>query len=235
MMLPLAIALAACAHNNVTRGPSAAQEQSGDSGNSSESNESDNSSGESDQSSEHSNDSSGDSNNSSDDKATEQESDQSSEESSQDSTDDTSSKGEEQMTAAPVLTTAGVLITGAAVGMVIWLNADNAPPGQVQATAEVTRRWLAANAHQLAIDLALGAGPALDDLAGAAGIASDHRLAFGRLLRAHRAELLDLCNPAELSPARALAFLKRVGELSREDPVLAEDYRRFVRTHDAAS
>ncbi|HET6610480.1 MAG TPA: hypothetical protein VFG83_00750 [Kofleriaceae bacterium] len=221
----VALWVSGCAHG-MTHGPFAAQEQSSDSNDSSQSNDSDQSSNSDDM-----NGSSKDSNN----EATEQDSNDSSDESTEDSTDDTSSKGEDQMSNAPVLTTAGVAITGLAVGVVIWLNIDDAPPAQVQATAEVTRRWLAANAHQLAIDLALGAGPAIADLAGAAGISPDHQRAFGSLLREHRAELLALCDPAQLTPTRALAFLERVGDLSRAHPLLAEDYQRFISHHRAPS
>lgn len=51
----------------------------------------------------------------------------------------------------------------------------------------MARSWLLANRLQLKQDLALGAGPALDDLAGIARIPELHRAYFGRLLQQHRA------------------------------------------------
>lgn len=166
--------------------------------------------------------------------ASEQNSEQSSEESSrestEDSTDETSSRDEDAMNSnnGPILTTAGVLVTGAAVGLLLWMGNDDPDPQYRQAAARTTRRWLVANRHQLALDLGMGAGPAIDDLAGAAGISTAHQAIFGRLLRTHRKELLALSSPGRLTDERALAFLVRIGDIARADPDLAEDYRRFV-------
>lgn len=247
-ILVLGALLAACAHGSAkgdrwmsdsggsdSNSEGSSDSSQGGSGGSSDSEGSENSSNQSEDSSNEStetSDESAASTNNSDERT-----EQSSNESTQDSTDDTSSRGEDPMTNGPVLTTAGVLVTGAAVGVVLWLRADAMAPKRAAAAGEVTRRWLAANAHQLALDLALGAGPALEDLAGAADIPPAHQSIFGRVLRRHRDELIALCDPEALTRERALVFLERVGEIARTHPALAEDYRRFVerRREDDAS
>lgn len=84
----------------------------------------------------------------------------------------------------------------------------------------LARAWLKANALQLKQDLALGAGPALEDLAGLSGIAAPHRLHFFRLLQRHRRAILP---PDEFTPREAARLLSRVGELVLADPVLRAD------------
>lgn len=82
------------------------------------------------------------------------------------------------------------------------------------------RAWLIANELQLQQDLALGAGPTLEDLAGLAGIAPAHRQRFGRVLQQHRAQLLA---PRDVTPEQAAAVLSVVGDLVMTDPVLRPD------------
>ncbi|MDP1828877.1 MAG: DUF3015 family protein [Archangium sp.] len=82
----------------------------------------------------------------------------------------------------------------------------------------LARAWLRANELQLRQDLALGAGPALDDLAGLAGIAPHHRAHFGRVLQRNREALLIVSPTAE----QAVAVLSRVGDLVMADPVLSQ-------------
>ena len=82
------------------------------------------------------------------------------------------------------------------------------------------RTWLMANELQLKQDLALGAGPAIDDLAGIAGITAARREHFGRVLQKHRALLLA---PHELTPQDAAKVMSRVGELVMADPLLRVD------------
>ncbi|MDP1825120.1 MAG: DUF3015 family protein [Archangium sp.] len=84
----------------------------------------------------------------------------------------------------------------------------------------MARAWLLANALQLKQDLALGAGPTLEDLAGIAGIPPAHRSRFGRLLQEHRAELLSGHDVTEQEAARVMA---RVGDLVMADPLLRAD------------
>ena len=84
----------------------------------------------------------------------------------------------------------------------------------------LARAWLLANELQLKQDLALGAGPTLDDLAGLAGIAPAHRAHFGRVLQQHRDELLA---PHELTPQAAARVMSRVGALVMADPLLRVD------------
>lgn len=84
----------------------------------------------------------------------------------------------------------------------------------------LARAWLKANTLQLKQDLALGAGPALEDLAGLAGIAPERRAHFYRLLQRHRRQLLP---PPEYTPREAALLLSRVGALVLADPLLRQD------------
>jgi hypothetical protein len=84
----------------------------------------------------------------------------------------------------------------------------------------MARSWLVANELQLAADLGLGLGPALDDLAYIAGVAPGHRAHFGKVLQRARARLVV---PRELTPGGAAALMRVVGELVMADPVLRGD------------
>ena len=101
-----------------------------------------------------------------------------------------------------------------------------APPAQEVAPAAQT--YLRSRAHQLREDLALGAGPTIEELAGLAHIRRENVGAFGRLLRAHRQELLALANVRTLTPERAVAWVRRVGEIARTDSRLEEDRSAFL-------
>ncbi len=97
--------------------------------------------------------------------------------------------------------------------------------------AKAAAAYLRAQELQLKQDLAAGAGPTIDDLAAMAHIRRDHLPRFGQLLRANRAELLSLAEPAKLTPDRALAFLRRVGDLTRADEILAVNAESFLARH----
>lgn len=84
----------------------------------------------------------------------------------------------------------------------------------------LARAWFKANALQLKQDLALGAGPTLEDLAGIARIAPERRPRFFRLLQQHRRELLP---PEDLTLVEAAEAMSRVGALVLADPVLRVD------------
>lgn len=84
------------------------------------------------------------------------------------------------------------------------------------------------NARQLRADLAAGAGPTIDDLAAMAGVRAQHLGRFGRLLRAHRAELAAHLNPGQLSPDSSVALLLAIGRIGWADPVIAEDAGRAL-------
>jgi hypothetical protein len=92
-----------------------------------------------------------------------------------------------------------------------------APPLEAMMLA---RAWFKANALQLKQDLALGAGPTLEDLAGIARIAPERRPRFFRLLQTHRRALLLPAEPTLVEAAEAMA---QVGELVLADPVLRVD------------
>lgn len=81
----------------------------------------------------------------------------------------------------------------------------------------MARAWLLANQLQLSQDLALGAGPTIDDLAGIVGIAPAHRERFGRLLQKHRAQLVF---SRDVTPAEAALVMSRVGDVLVADPIL---------------
>ncbi len=99
------------------------------------------------------------------------------------------------------------------------------PPPQVKVEPPIdamvmARSWLLANELQLKQDLALGAGPAIDDLAGIAAIAPAHRAHFGKLLQRNRAVLTS---PRDVTPRQAAEMMARVGDLVMADPVLRAD------------
>jgi len=129
---------------------------------------------------------------------------------------------------AVVAGSALLLSTVVGIGFAIYGSVrameDPRHPGSARATA----MYLSAQTHQLEQDLALGAGPVLDDLAAAAGVPAGDRPRFGKLLRAHRGELLELAERRLLTPERALRFLNRVGELTWADPVLNVSARRVL-------
>jgi len=84
----------------------------------------------------------------------------------------------------------------------------------------MARAWLLANEVQLKQDLALGAGPAIDDLAGLARIAPERRARFAKLLQRNRKQLLT---PHEVTPEQAAELMSRVGDLVLADPLLRPD------------
>lgn len=99
--------------------------------------------------------------------------------------------------------------------------------------ARAAQTYLRSRTHQLREDLALGAGPTVEELAAMARIRRENLPAFGRLLRAHRQELLALADARALTPERAIAWLRRVGEIARTDPRLEEDRRAFLAMYGA--
>jgi len=88
--------------------------------------------------------------------------------------------------------------------------------------------YLRAQSDQLLQDLALGAGPTVDDLAGMARLRPENFARFGRLLRAHRPELIPLVAPAKLTPEGAELAFRRIGEIAWADPALREDGERYL-------
>ena len=131
--------------------------------------------------------------------------------------------------------TVGALVVG--LGVVIWQayaaaeRRRGVEPKELGRTAQV---YLRSRSHQLREDLALGAGPTVEDLAAAAHIRRENLGTFGRVLRAHRKELLVMADARTLTPARALAWLERVGELASTDPRLEADRVAFLSTQGAA-
>ncbi|WP_253816008.1 hypothetical protein [Myxococcus xanthus] len=125
--------------------------------------------------------------------------------------------------------TVAALVVG--LGIIIWqayaagARRRGVSPKEAGRAAQV---YLRARTHQLREDLALGAGPTVEDLAAAARIRREHLGLFGRVLRANRKELLEMAEANTLTPDRALAWLERVGELARAEPRLEEDRRAFL-------
>ncbi|WP_228557539.1 hypothetical protein [Myxococcus sp. AB056] len=125
--------------------------------------------------------------------------------------------------------TVAALVVG--LGIIIWQayaaaeRRRGVSPKEAGRAAQV---YLRARTHQLREDLALGAGPTVEDLAAAARIRREHLGLFGRVLRANRKELLEMAEANTLTPDRALAWLERVGELARAEPRLEEDRRAFL-------
>jgi predicted component of type VI protein secretion system len=109
----------------------------------------------------------------------------------------------------------------------------SAPPPQPQEVARAAQTYLRSRTHQLREDLALGAGPTIEELASLARIHREHLGAFGRLLRAHRQELLALADARALTPQRAVEWMRRVGEIASTDPRLEEDRRAFMVAYES--
>lgn len=125
-----------------------------------------------------------------------------------------------------------LLSTVVGIGFAIYGSVRAMEEPQHPGSARATAMYLSAQTHQLEQDLALGAGPVLDDLAAAAGVPSQDRPRFGKVMRAHRAELLALADRGQLTPDRALQFLHRVGELTWADPVLNVSAQRALALAD---
>ncbi|WP_223639209.1 hypothetical protein [Corallococcus sp. EGB] len=147
-----------------------------------------------------------------------------------------SSNGKENQ----LLSTATVALTVLGLGIVIWQSYEHSArrkgrrpsPREVGEAAQV---YLRARTHQLREDLALGAGPTVDDLAQAAHIRRGNQDVFGKLLRTHRQELLKMADAKTLTPERARAWLERVGQLARTEPRLEEDRQAFLQQQEGAT
>jgi hypothetical protein len=136
----------------------------------------------------------------------------------------------------PVLSTVAVGVTVVGVGYLIWGPATRAsfalpPPVPAPAAPVAAAQFLRANERQLRIDLAVGAGPAIEDLAAMAEIQPRNLERFGRLLREHRGELLTWTDARALTPGVAVQVLRRIGEIASSDGALAEDGRAFRERH----
>src|SRR6218665_1189867 len=130
-----------------------------------------------------------------------------------------SSKGA-RSESAPIssVTTVGATVGG--LGVVIWrafsVAAHAVPPPA--AVGQAAQAYLRSRTHQLREDLALGAGPSIEDLAAMARIRRENLRVFGQVLREHRAGLLSLAQPSLLTPERALEWLRRGGQLAGAGP-----------------
>jgi predicted component of type VI protein secretion system len=133
-------------------------------------------------------------------------------------------------------------LTAAGLGAVFWQAAQRAmreppppaaPPPQPQEIEGAAQTYLRSRAHQLREDLALGAGPTIEELASLARIRRENLGTFGRLLRAHRQELLALADARALTPQRAVEWLRLVGEIASSDPRIEEDRRAFMAAYEA--
>lgn len=91
--------------------------------------------------------------------------------------------------------------------------------------------YLREHAIQLAMDLTMGDGPVLRDLAAAAEIQADDYALFASRVRAERRSLLALSEVAHLTPERATLFMNRLGDLIKSDETLARNYRAYLTRH----
>lgn len=119
------------------------------------------------------------------------------------------------------------------LGLAFWqiLHAAPVGPPPPANVGQAAQAYLRARTHQLREDLALGAGPSIEDLAAMARIRRENLRVFGRVLREHRSELLTLADSSTLTPERALSWLERVGQLASTEPALREDRRAFLAAH----
>lgn len=111
-----------------------------------------------------------------------------------------------------------LVVVLAVVAVIAWTR----PPSTASRHDAKALAWLEENRTQLRIDLALGEGPTIDDLAAVYRVPAERRAVFAEALRTRRAELLDL---AAASDARG--FLRRVGEIMQADARLEEDFVRW--------
>lgn len=126
----------------------------------------------------------------------------------------------------PILSVTAGATTLVGLGYLFWSALTKTAAAPVAAPAATA--FLRANHRQLEQDLALGAGPAIEDLAAIGRIRRENLARFARALRSHRAELLRLSHPSTLTEARAVETFRRIGLIAAEDPALAEDSRRFL-------
>ncbi len=109
---------------------------------------------------------------------------------------------------------------------------DGVPPGATRA-ARIAYEYLRLRLHQLREDVARGAGPMVDGLAGVVNVRREHVPHFGRVLRSHQGELLALADSRTLTPPRALELMRRVGALVLEDPLLRGDLEAAMGAYEA--
>lgn len=238
-------------------GDSSAGSGNSSAGSGNSSNDSGNSSAGSGDSSNDSGNSSNDSGNSSANSgnSSENSSENSSNESSKNSTEGTSdSSGTSGEKKNPLSSATVVGLTAAGLGAVFWQAAshamrgpppvsepppgaepppDSGPPPAPEEVARAAQTYLRSRTYQLREDLALGAGPTIEELAAMARIRREHLPIFGRLLRAHRQELLAMAEVRALTPWRAVEWMRRVGEIASTDPRLEEDRRAFLTAYEA--
>lgn len=149
----------------------------------------------------------------------------SSEGTSQGSTDATHNSVPSSQNGEVVIATVLLLTTVAGIGASIWAGVAATRRAAVE---QVAHAYFKANARQFRQDLAMGAGYTVEDLAAAAEIRRENLGRFGRVLHNHRLELLELAEPSSLTPERAAALLKRIGELAGQDALLARDRDAFL-------
>lgn len=121
------------------------------------------------------------------------------------------------------------VIGGTIYGIITTMRQNQPPPPQ-----RVTRAfqmYLERNANGLTQDVTSGRGPVIADLATVLEIPASHLARFGQVLRADRKELLTLADPAQLTPDRAMTFMRKVGDLVKTDGVLSADFRAFEARH----
>jgi hypothetical protein len=162
-------------------------------------------------------------------------SEQSSQQSSRNSTEGTSAGTSKDggQSSAVASATAMLLTTVGGIGLSIYATV-RAGDGDRERAVQSAMVWLRANHRQLQQDLALGAGPVVDDLANAAQIRPDHRAEFARVLQRNRKELLALADPETLDTARTRRFLSSIGALTSAHPLLRENAERFLERYQEA-
>ena len=144
-----------------------------------------------------------------------------------------SSENSQSSRGGNVLSFSVVGATLGGLGLAFWmiLKAPSAGPPPPANVGEAAQAYLRARTHQLREDLALGAGPSIEDLAAMARIRRENLRVFGRVLHEHRSELLALAESSSLTPEHALGWLARVGQLARTEQRLEEDRLAFLAAH----
>ena len=126
-------------------------------------------------------------------------------------------------------TTTAMLPLSATGGLVYFLVVKKDDSRGSARASRAAALYLQQNALALTEELSLGRGPAVNELAAAYGVAPDNLPHFGQMLRAHRAQLLELASVENLAPERAVGFFQAVTAGMQSHPALAADLQNLIR------
>lgn len=127
---------------------------------------------------------------------------------------------------ALLTTTSGLTTTSVGIGILIYFLTKKDDSNKKDA-AKAAEYYLRQNSLQLAQELSSGKGAVLGELASAMHVSADNEPAFRELMRKNRSELLALANTKQLSPDRAVQFIKHMVGLMESHAGLRSDLQRW--------